>query len=226
MPHAPSVFDDLYFELFGHCCTKEGQAFERIVAAVAQITFPNAEVAHDKRLRGQISESLYQIDVLQTESGQQSFGEAKDYTVQNKKVGRGDLQKPAGALGDVAVEKGAMYSATDYTKPAKQYAEGAKQIINKEISLYHLRPSIEKDLEGRIRTVVINIHMEWPDHANSIFDAIWTPVAKTLLMGMLGIDSPPVSLPVDVLYDGQGQRLTVNDRSSPPLLCVGFDTPG
>lgn len=213
-----SVFDDLYYQLFGHACSKEGQAFERIAAAVSKLVFPQADVAHDQRLRGQVSSSLYQIDVLSSEDGERSFGEAKDYTVQNKKVGRGDLQKLAGALLEVEVERGVFYSATDYTSPAKKYAKGAEEFLSKPIDLLHIRPSVQTDEEGRIRKIVLNIHMSIPDYANSSFSPVWTASGQNLLSGWLtaqGQDSAEMNVPIDLLLDAQGHpKLTVTELTA------------
>lgn len=206
----PSVFDDLYSELFGPACSKEGQAFERFAAAVSKLVFPNADIAHDQRLRGQVSQSLYQIDVLLNQDGQHAFGEAKDYTVQDKKVGRGDLQKLAGALLEVGAERGVFYSATDYTSPAKKYAMGAAQFLEKPIDLMHLRPSVQKDEEGRVRKIVFSMHIPVPDYGNSSFSPIWSPSAANLLSSWLhtqGKDSAEMVVGLEVLFDAEGRPL-------------------
>lgn len=204
----PSVFDDLYIQLFGHACSKEGKAFERIAAAVSKLVFPQADVAHDQRLRGQVSNSLYQIDVLMSKDGQCSFGEAKDYTVRDKKVGRGDLQKLAGALLEVDAERGVFYSATNYTSPAKKYAQGAEQFLGKPIDLLHVRPSVQTDEEGRVRKIVLNMHLSLPDLANSTFSPVWSPSAQSLLSAWLtaqGKESAEMNLAIDTLFDANSR---------------------
>jgi hypothetical protein len=214
----PSVFDDLYIQLFGQACSKEGQAFERIVAAVSKLVFPQAGVVYDQRLRGQVSNSLYQIDVLLSEDGQRSFGEAKDYTVQDKKVGRGDLQKLAGALLEVDAERGVFYSATDYTSPAKKYAQGAEQFLSKPIDLLHVRPSVQTDEEGRIRTIVLNIHVSLPNLSGSTFNPIWSASAQKLLSDWLtsqGKESAEMGLAIDTLFDTHGHsKLTIAELTA------------
>lgn len=214
----PSVFDDLYLELFGEACTKEGQAFERLAAAVSKLVFPNADVTHDQKLRGQVSQSLYQIDVLLYQNGQHAFGEAKDYTVQDKKVGRGDLQKLAGALLEVGVGKGVFYSATDYTSPAKKYAMGAEQFLDKPIELMHIRPSVQQDEEGRVRKIIFNMHITVPDYGHSSFNPIWSSSAANLLSGWLhtqGKDSAEMVVGVDTLLDVEGHPvLAISELTS------------
>lgn len=213
-----SAFDDLYFDLFGQRCSKEGQAFERISAAVSKLVFPNADVAHDQRLRGQVSQSLYQVDVLLNHNGQRTFGEVKDYTIQDKKVGRGDLQKLAGALLEVGAESGMFYSATDYTSPAKKYAIGAEQFLDKPIDLMHIRPSVQQDEEGRIRKIILNMHVKIPDYGNSSFNPIWAPSAISLLSAWLGAQGKPsaeIAVATDTFFDEKAQPiLTVAELTS------------
>lgn len=123
-------------------------------------------VQHDTRIRGQFSNILYQIDVHHINAVEKaaSMGEAKDYSEQGKKVGRGDLQKLSGALPDLdSIDSGIFFSATGYTKPAKKYAAAAQNITGgKSIDLYELRPSTELDENGFIKTIIINIHVTSP----------------------------------------------------------------
>ena len=154
-----SQIDEFFKGIYGFYPKKEGAAYEMLAAAVTKLLSQDSRVQHDEQLRGQFSQTLYQIDVLEDAQGSKKFGEAKDYTDRNAKVGRPDLQKLGGALPDLPVDGGVFYSATDYTKPAKKYAENAKQITGKPIDLMHIRPSTEKDEEGRIKTIVFRIHI-------------------------------------------------------------------
>lgn len=213
----PTVFDDLYTSLFGGKCTKEGQAFERIAAAVAKLISPDSDVAHDEKLRGQISQTLYQVDVLETTASQSAFGEAKDYTVQGKKVGRGDLQKLGGALPDVGVQKGVFYSATDYTAPAKKYAQAAGS-FGKPIDLVHIRPSTEKDEQGRIKRITINLNFFTPNYDKAVFSPVWAPSAqKTLAAWVDSQGGAPieVSTRLENFLDSEGNlKTTIRELTS------------
>jgi len=116
---------------------------------------------HDARIRGQFSKTLYQLDVRhRSADGKITMGEAKDYSALGTKVGRGDLQKLGGALPDLReVDAGAFFSATGYTKPAKQYASAATSITGgKAISLYEIDVSTEEDEKGIVKAIVINMH--------------------------------------------------------------------
>ena len=148
----PTEFDDMYEQLFGERCSKEGEAFERLAAVATAILFPGSDVSHDQRLRGQFSKSLYQVDVLRKVSGITVFGEAKDYTARGNsggKVGRNDLQKLGGALPDVGADSGVFFSATDYTREARRYAHAAQDIVGQAIEQRHDRRSAIDGMPGR-----------------------------------------------------------------------------
>lgn len=220
----PTVFDALYEQLFGTKCTKEGEAFERIAAAVTSIVFPQADVAHDQKLRGQFSNSLYQIDVLRKEAGATIFGEAKDYTERGEsggKVGRPDLQKLGGALPDVGADRGVFYSATDFSREARKYAAAAHQIIGAQIDLMHVRPSVEQDAEGRIKKIVLNIHVILPDYENAKWRPVITEAGKAALMAAVKKDDK-IDLKVDTFYDQAGAVLT----NIPELTSKGYGDAG
>ncbi|SRR5260221_10134104 len=170
----PSKFDHLYFDLFGERLNREGEAFERLAAAVTKILGPSVGVEADARLRGLISQSLYQVDLLTTDAGGKTFGEAKDYSERGAKVGRPDLQKLAGALIDVDVKAAKFFSATDYTREAKRYAKVSTDLMGKPIELVHLRESVEQDEEGRIKKIVLTLHIVIPDMAKAQFKPVIT----------------------------------------------------
>jgi hypothetical protein len=154
----PSTLDDLFEEIYGFRPTKEGRSYEMLAAAVCKLLSEKNKVFHDQRLKGIFSRTWYQIDVLLQLSNQTYFGEAKDYSVRKKKVGRGDLQKLAGALDELPVDGALFFSATDYTHPARQYAASSQQMIRKEINLLHIRQAVEQDENGRIKEIRLSFH--------------------------------------------------------------------
>ena len=145
-----------------------------LAAAVWKLLEGKSQIFHDKKIRGQFSQSLYQIDVLAQDQDSTVVGEAKDYTERDAKVGRDDLQKLGGALGDLPVSEGAFFSATDYTKPARLYAQGSEDINQKPINLYHLRPSSSDDEKGRIKSIHIEIHLITPGFDNAKYTVEFT----------------------------------------------------
>lgn len=220
----PTSFDELYEQLFGQTCTKEGEAFERLSAVLTAIISPNADVAHDRKLRGQFSRSLYQIDVLREEAGKKYFGEAKDYTNRANgggKVGRGDLQKLGGALPDVGADGGVFYSASNYTREAKKYANAAQSIIGRPIELMHVRPSVEQDKAGRICKIVLTITFRTADFRRAKWVPLLTPEGEGTLLALReasGKEEQVLALKLERFVDASGvEKLTI-----PDLTKAGF----
>jgi len=168
----PSPIDNLYREIYGDLPAKAGTAYERFAAAALTIAQPECDTTHDARIRGIFSDTLHQIDVLAAKGT--VVGEAKDYSDRGDKVGLSDLQKLAGALVDLPAEKGAFFSATDYTKPARKYAQATEQMFGKATELFELRPSVESDLEGRIQKITFRMHILTPDYEHSQFAPVYT----------------------------------------------------
>jgi hypothetical protein len=181
MTKAKSPLDELYYEIYGEYPPKSGQAYERLVAAAFKVLL-GFDVAYDQRKRGLYSDTVYQLDSMLQKDGEESMVEVKDYTIDKRPVGRDDLQKMQGALTDLAVTKGLFASATNYTGPAKKYAESSKlNPAHKEVDLFHVRPSTIEDEQGRVKTIVINMKMIVHDYANAQFKPIWTNKGEELL---------------------------------------------
>lgn len=195
MKHSP--VDELYYKLFGEYPTKAGTALERL-ATIAYTEVKANKSAVDQRLKGTYSNSKYQIDGLaETDDGQEMI-EAKDYTIRNDKVGRDDIQKLSGALSDLEnISKGVFASATDYTKPAKQYAESTPQMPNaKPIELYDIRPSTELDEKGRVKKICVKMHIVNPVFEKGTYIPVFTKKGYDKLQkdNLLG-------KPIDMLFE-------------------------
>ncbi|QLG42072.1 MULTISPECIES: restriction endonuclease [unclassified Paenibacillus] len=144
-----------------------------------KLLYKESKVTHDEKLRGEFSNTLYQIDVMLEDKSKKRMSEAKDYTVKGAKVGRGDIQKLSGALVDLnEVTGGAFFSATDYTKPAMEYAEASSKMFGKDIQLYNLRPSTELDEEGRITKILITISIFTPKDNEIVYTPIFSENGK------------------------------------------------
>lgn len=178
-----SPIEKIFEDIFGSLPSKSGAAYERL-AAIAMHLLDEGSVMHDVRLRGQFSDTLYQLDVHhQSKDGGTTMGEAKDYSERGSKVGRGDLQKLGGALPDIQeIDAGIFFSATGYTKPAKKYAEAADKITGgKQINLYELAASTDDDEKGFVKTIVINMHAIIPHAELGEFKAVFTTQGEALL---------------------------------------------
>ncbi|TIH09145.1 hypothetical protein [Pseudomonas leptonychotis] len=206
-----SPIDKIFNEIFGHSPNKAGTAYE-IFSCIAEHLMTNGDVSHDNKIRGEFSKTLYQVDVHSLSDSGQSMGEAKDYTIQNKKVGRADLQKLGGALPDLPeISKGKFFSATGYTAPAKKHADAAETFPGlKPIEIYELRPSTEKDEEGTVKTIHINMHILMPHPQQGK----WLPhltneaVAQSKTMIPEGEESLHYTLRLENFYDSAGNIIT------------------
>lgn len=222
-----SPIDKIFQDIFGYIPSKKGTAYEQL-AAIASYIIGGGEVKHDDKLRGAFSKSLYQIDIHQKTDNEASMGEAKDYTDRNGKVGRGDLQKLGGALPDLTnIQSGTFFSATNYTKPAKQYAEAAEQITGKPITLYGLRPSTELDEKGFIKTIIITIYIAMPQ----IEQAKWLPhlteSGQEALKGLLkeGEERIEYRVYTHCYYDKDGNEiLSIKELTSHGYGNINSDT--
>ncbi len=213
-----SPIDKIFLEIFGESPKKPGTAYE-MLACIAEHLMNQCDVKHDDKIRGEFSKSLYQIDVLSGDGPEKSMGEAKDYTIKNKKVGRDDMQKLGGALPDLPeVTKGKFFSATGYTGPAKKYAAASQNFPSgKPIEIYEFRPSTEKDEEGTIKTIIINMHFTIPrPHQGK-----WIPhltnegneACKKLISN--GETELRYDLKLEKFYDNQGtESLTLQQLTS------------
>ena len=178
-----------------------------LLSAVCKLLEPHLPVFHDQRMRGLFSKTLYQLDV-RTDTGQGArFGEAKDYTLDSRKVGRADIQKLAGALSDLPIAGGQFFSATDYTKPARQYAAHAEEISGKPIDLIDLRPTVEQDLEGRVLSVTLRVHILSPEFHNA-FKPITTPEGNYTLKTITSPVEKQIALEISDILDVNGNTLT------------------
>lgn len=204
-----SPIDELFFELYGFYPNKAGSAYEIIVASAIKI-ITGDNIKYNQHLKGIYSESDYQLDGLNVDKKQMI--EAKDYTINKKKVGRDDLQKLQGALSDLDVEKGIFASATDYTKPAKKYSESSgKNPLHKEIELYNIRESTELDEKGRINKFEITLSMITPDFKSGQMNFAWTndAVEKFKQNGLIG---KPIRIITDRFYNEDGTiNCTIED---------------
>ena len=217
--HEKSPVDELFHELYGYYPNKRGQAYEMLVAAGMKLLM-GKEVSYNQFERGKYSDTTYQQDGVVEDD--EKMIEAKDYTNREAKVGRGDLQKLQGALGDLIIKGGIFASATDYTKPAKNYAKsGEENPLHKPIELFHVRPSVEEDKEGRAMKIVLDIHIQWPDYENSKMTSVWTKeAAKKLEEG--GHVGKQWSQGFSKFYDKEGKfitsiyDLTKNHPPTPP----------
>lgn len=181
MCKAKSPIDDFFFEIYGYYPTKSGKAYELLVGAALKIV-TGKDAAYDQFRRGDFSDTVYQLDGVLSEADSEEAVEAKDYTIDQRPVGRGDLQKLQGALSDLPIQKGIIASATEYTQPAKKYSTGsAINPAQKHIDLFHVRLSTVDDEKGRVKTISIIITIVEPSFSQGKFTCHLTQAANELV---------------------------------------------
>lgn len=207
----PSPIDELYHLIFGTLPTKAGTAFERLAAIATYVTEEQGNVIHDAALKGAYSGSRYQVDVLHQHSEAKSMGEAKDYSDRGGKVGRPDLQKLAGALVDLPdVARGIFWSATDYTKPARLYAQASEAMAGKEILLRGLRASTPFDEQGFVKTICVKGIFQIPKLDQAIWTIHWSSEGRARLLALIpdGETSIEINGIIEDIFNSNGDRIT------------------
>jgi len=174
-----SEIDDLFYQLMGYYPKKAGEAYE--ILSTAAIGLVKAQIAeHDRFMKGESGGRAYQLDGL---LDGEIMVESKDYTIEDKKVGRPDLQKLQGALTDLPqIKEGYFTSATDYSKDAIKYAKGT-EINNsqKKITTIDIRPSTPEDEQGRIFTIFLTMQYSVPNYEKGKVSFIFPQEGKQIM---------------------------------------------
>ena len=111
--------------------------------------------------------------------------EAKDYKSKN---GLGKICELKGRLYDLPVDS-AVYAAKQYTKPARKFAKSTFDISDKKgITLLDIRKSVNKDLIGRIGTIVLKVSCPPHPEMDKISWYLSLSFATTNLIKRDGID--------------------------------------
>lgn len=176
-----SKYADLFESIFGFRPKKTGQSYELLTAVAIKSVLPHLRVKADQFVDGEFSGEKYQLDALAVALEKIAI-EAKDYSVNGKKVGRPDVTKLAGALIDLPIESGIVASPTDFTRHAKKYSEASK--VNphtKPIELFHVRLATEEDEKGRLTKIHIRLVIECADFSNSKWNPVFTSEGAALL---------------------------------------------
>lgn len=213
-----SEIDELFNRLMGYYPTKAGQAYE-IISAAALGMVKSQIAEHNRFIKGESGGRPYQLDGL---LGGDAMVESKDYTIEDKKVGRPDLQKMQGALTDLKdIKEGYFTSATKYTRDAVKYAEGTEtNELQKPITTVDIRPSTEEDEKGRIKKIVIHMSFYAPDCDRGKIDVIFAEGGREMISDYLKSKGlTQCSFGTGELYDSKGDYLiTIAElsRSNPP----------
>jgi hypothetical protein len=171
---ARSRYDELHDRFFPILSSKEGTRYERLAAVVLKALDEKNVVIHDFKLRGD-STVRHQIDVLIEVAGVQKrvLIECKDFDKSKKAVGLGILRDFRSVVEDTNANEAFVLTCTGYTKPARKYAKA------KNIKLAVMRIFEESDWEGRIKQVVVNLHIQMPPRLERVDLEFATPDQRT-----------------------------------------------
>lgn len=163
--------EELYKSLMGNCPNKQGEAYEKLSSAVANI-LSGKSVRHNVFIKG-LSGVTHQLDGLVNgniaiETKDNSYGKGH-------KVKLSDLQQMEGALTDLSQIDGAMiFSSTGFTGPASEYADATSNNERQtEIVPVIGRPSTKEDETGRVKCCKIDIVLVDFDFKNAKYTVLW-----------------------------------------------------
>ena len=219
-----SDIDELFYRLMGHYPTKAGEAYE-IVSAAALGFIQDQLAEHDKYLKGKSGGRPYQLDGLLNGD---VMVESKDYTIDDRKVGRPDLQKLQGALSDLPqIKEGIFTSATEFSRDAIKYAKGTE--VNDEqktITTVDIRPSTPEDEEERVKTIVVQMQYMVPNFDRGEKSILFTDAGKKQIIDyMKAHGMTQYQLCVSMFYDENGEPLiSMSDLSRQNQPSFDFST--
>jgi hypothetical protein len=150
-----SKYDDLHDRYHAILSTKAGTRYEMLAAMVFKSLEDKNTVIHDLKLTGD-SEVPHQIDVSIEKNGKtwRVIIECKDFDVSGDKVGLDIVRNFRSVVEDTNADEAIIITCTGYTRDAQKYAKA------KNIKLAVLRQAEDRDMEGRFKTVVINLMIE------------------------------------------------------------------
>ncbi len=160
---ALSRYDELLDRFDPVATGKHGTKYERLAALVLKNLHDQQAVIHDIKLVG-ASEVKHQIDVLVEDQGKKRrvLIECKDFDLSGQLVGLGIMRDFRSVVEDTGADDAFVLTCTGFTEPAQTYAKA------KGIKLAVLRAFEEADWEGRVRRVVVTIHIAVPPQVNGI----------------------------------------------------------
>jgi Restriction endonuclease len=212
-----SQYDELHDRFFSILNSKKGTRYERLAAVVFKALHEQHVVIHDFRLRGD-SKVKHQIDVLIEVRGMQKrvLIECKDFDKSGKKVGLGILRDFRSVVEDTKADEAFVLTCTAYTQHAMKYAKA------KGIKLAVLRAFEDKDWEGRIKQVIVNLHFQAPPRLERTEIELATAERKSFVdeAAAEGVSSSPITgeSPVYLVSDTeQVQVLEFFDREANKL---------
>lgn len=129
---------------------KKWQKFEKLVASIQKTLAPKAKIIHNDKVRGKTSKTLRQIDIsIRQNVGQYSLFIAIDCKDHKDPVDINTVEEFKSKLKDISANKGAIVSASSFTKAAKNIA------IDAGIDLYRLVDTDKHDWQAYVSMPVV-----------------------------------------------------------------------
>jgi hypothetical protein len=197
---APSRYDELHDQFHAILTTKGGTRYERLAAIVFKVLDKSNTVIHDLKLAG-TSEVKHQIDVTVEREGKRRhlLVECKDFDVSGDKVGLGIVRDFFAVVEDTKPDEAVILTCNDFTSEAAKYAKA------KGIKLAVMRVFEAKDWEGRIREIVLTLHLSMPSRPRASLKLPASSQAKLvadLTAAGLGATGIEPEAPVFVVENG------------------------
>lgn len=151
-----SRYDQLLDKYHDILSTKSGTRYEILAALVFKALDDKRVVIHDLKLAGAAVQ--HQIDVTVDIAGttRRTLIECKDYDLSGGKVGLDIIRSFRSVIEDTGADEGIVITCNGFTEDAQAYA------ASKGIKLAVLRIFEERDREGRIEKIIINIVAQRP----------------------------------------------------------------
>ncbi|WP_409562256.1 restriction endonuclease [Hyphomicrobium sp. B1] len=155
-----SRYDQLLDKYHNILSTKSGTRYEILAALVFKALDDKRVVIHDLKLAGAAVQ--HQIDVTVDIAGttRRTLIECKDYDLSGGKVGLDIIRSFRSVVEDTGADEGIVITCNGFTEDAQAYA------ASKGIKLAVLRIFEERDREGRIERIIINITVQRPANPN------------------------------------------------------------
>ena len=155
MAQTRSRYDELHDRFSGGGGEKAGTRYERLAAMVLKHLHQAGAVVHDMRLVGS-SDVKHQIDVVVESQGgrRRLLVECKDFDVSGDKVGLDIVRSFFGAVEDISPDEAYILTCNGFTRDAEKFAAA------KNIKLALLREFRDSDWEGRIKTIIVDLHIQ------------------------------------------------------------------
>ena len=175
-----SRYDSLLDRFHTIATTKQGTRYEILAAMIAKTLEENRRVIHDLKVRGD-SDVKHQIDVtVEGHDGRKTLLiECKDFDTSEDRVGLSIVRDFWAVVDDTRPDSAWIITCNGFTSEALKFAKA------KEIKPIIMRLFEDRDLNGRIARIVLNVHVLTP--INPSADLHIDDVSESILRGAMAM---------------------------------------